>query len=224
MMVWIYSIISTVLVSLVSFVGIFLLSLREKTLRRVLILLICFAIGALLGNSFFDLIPATYSQISNPAFASALILGGFLLFLFIDQILHRKTQISVSQNIKSYGYLSLASDAIHNFTDGILIAIAWLTSPEMGLSVTVAVLVHEIPQEIGDFGILLKAGFSKRKALIFNFYVALTAIVGTVLTLLVGQSVQSFSNYIIPLAAGGFIYIAAVNLTPEIVRSCTRRN
>jgi zinc and cadmium transporter len=207
-----------------SFAGVFFLSLRGKTLRTTLTLLICFAIGALLGNSFFELIPETFRQISNATLASALLLGGFLLFLFIDQFLHHKIQHSEHRNIKSYGYLSLVSDGIHNFTDGILMAMAWLTSPEMGFSVTLAVVVHEIPQEIGDFGILLKAGFSKRKALFFNFYVALTAIFGAVLTLLVGQSVQNFSTYIIPFAAGGFLYIAAVNLLPEIIRSCTRHN
>ena len=95
---------------------------------------------------------------------------------------------------------------------------------EIGIATTVAILLHEIPQEISDFGILLQAGFSKRKALLFNFYAACTAILGTVVTLLVGEKVEHLSIYILPVAAGGFIYLAAASLLPEILKETNKRN
>lgn len=223
-MIWISTIISTILVSLVSFVGIFLLSIKRQVFNRLLLWLICFAAGALLGNSFFHLIPETYHTINNITLASGLIVGGFLFFLLIDQVLQNRTHSVENKKVSAYGYLSLYSDAVHNFTDGVLIAVSFMTSFEAGVAVTFAILLHEIPQEFGDFGILIKAGFTRRKALFYNFLSACTAIFGALLTLWIGGTMQNFSTYIIPIAAGGFLYIATVNLMPEIFRSCSRRN
>ncbi|MDR2824688.1 MAG: ZIP family metal transporter [Prevotellaceae bacterium] len=223
-MICLATLISTFLVSLVSFVGIFLISVKGKTFSQLLLWLICFAAGALIGNCFFHLIPETYHSISNLTLAAGLIVGGFLFFLLIDQFLYHHAHKSENKKISTYGYLSLYSDTVHNFTDGVLIAIGFTTSFEAGVAVTVAILLHEIPQEFGDFGILIKAGFTRRKALIYNFLSGCAAIVGALLTLCVGTVMKSFSTYILPIAAGGFLYIATVNLLPEIFRSCTRKN
>ncbi|MDR1653062.1 MAG: ZIP family metal transporter [Prevotellaceae bacterium] len=223
-MIWSATLIGTFLVSMVSFVGIFLVSGRGKIFNRLLLCLLCFATGALLGNCFFHLIPETYGSISNVMLASGLIIGGFMFFLLIDLYLHKRAERSKNRRISTYGYLSLYSDAVHNFTDGVLIAVAFTTSFEAGLTVTFAILLHEIPQEFGDFGILIKAGFSRRKALIYNFLSGCTAILAAALTLCAGSVMQNFSTYIIPIAAGGFLYIATVNLMPEIFRNCTRKN
>lgn len=221
---WLYALISTLFVSVISFSGVFLISLKSDVLKKILMLLVPFAIGALLGNTFFHLLPESYFHIENLAAVSWLTLGGFLFFLLIDQYLRNRKPRQDKDQIKSYGYLSLYADAFHNFTDGILIAVAWLASPELGLASTLAVALHEIPQEIGDFGVLLRAGFSKGKALLYNFYSASTAILGTLLALWMGEAIDYLSLYILPLAAGGFVYLAAANLLPEVLREASRRS
>lgn len=224
--VWLYALISTVVVSLISLLGVLLLAFNTKKLQSILLILICFSVGALLGNSFFHLVPESYFHIESAHTASWLIIGGFILFFLIEQLLHShqpNTPESASQ-IKSYGYLSLYADGIHNFTDGILIGAAWMFSPELGLATTLTVVLHEIPQEISDFGILLKAGFSRRKALLYNFFAAVSAVLGTLIALWFGHEVEHFSTYVLPIAAGGFIYLAASSLLPEILKNTKNKN
>ncbi|MDR0428047.1 MAG: ZIP family metal transporter [Dysgonamonadaceae bacterium] len=217
---WLLALFSAGIVSLMSFIGIFLFSLRQEKLRRILVLLVCFAVGALLGNTFFHLLPESYSHI-EPNHAAWLCISGFLIFFILEQFLHLHPN---KKDVKNFGYLSLYADALHNFTDGILIAIAWMTSSELGIATTLVIILHEIPQEIGDFGVLLQAGFSRKKALMFNFYSACTAILGTVLTLWLGEVINRFSVYILPFAAGGFIYLATTSLLPEVLRESNKRN
>lgn len=222
---WIFALLSTLIVSLISFSGVFMLSLKEDKLRKILIYLICFAVGALLGNTFFHLLPEAYFHIPNANLAAWICIGGFLSFFLIDQSLHTHTKSKDKKDeIKSYGYLSLYTDGLHNFTDGILIGAAWLFTPELGLATTIAIVLHEIPQEISDFGILLRAGFSRKRALMYNFIAACTAILGTLLTLMLGEHIQHLSVYILPIAAGGFIYLAAVSLLPEVLKEASKKN
>lgn len=224
--IWFYALISTVVVSLISLLGVLLLALNTKKLQSILLVLICFSVGALLGNSFFHLVPESYFHIESTQMASWLIIGGFILFFLIEQLLHshQPNHSESTSKVKSYGYLSLYADGIHNFTDGILIGAAWMFSPELGLATTLTVILHEIPQEISDFGILLKAGFSRKKALLYNFFAAISAVLGTVIALWFGHEVEHFSTYVLPIAAGGFIYLAASSLLPEILRSTKNKN
>ena len=110
----------------------------------------------------------------------------------------------------------LFSDSFHNFQDGILIASSFLVDVNLGITTTVIVLLHEIPQEIGDFGVLLHAGFSKTKALLFNFLSGITAILGAVLVILSTKYIGDFNLELTAIAAGGFLYIALVDLIPEL--------
>lgn len=217
-----YAILSACFVSALSFVGVFLLYFKSNKLSRILNLLICFAIGTLLGNAFFQLVPESYFHMESPGTTSWLILGGFFVFFVMEQLLHIRH--GNKKTIKPYGYLSLYADGIHNFVDGILIGATWMFSPELGLATTLGIILHEIPQEISDFGILLRAGFNKRKALLFNFISACTAILGTVITLWIGVKFSQFSIYMLPIAAGGFIYLATGCLIPEILRDTTKKN
>ncbi len=217
-----YAILSACFVSALSLVGIFLLYFKTTKLNSLLNLLICFAIGALLGNAFFQLVPEAYFHIESAATTSWLILGGFFLFFIIEQLIHIRH--NSNKDIKPYGYLSLYADGIHNFVDGVLIGATWMVSPELGIATTLGIILHEIPQEISDFGILIRAGFSKRKALLLNFVTACTAILGTVLTLWIGQQFSHFSIYMLPIAAGGFIYLATGCLIPEIQKETTKNN
>lgn len=219
-----YALLSTLVVSLLSFIGAFLFFIKTKSLLRILTLLICFSVGALLGNAFFHLVPESYFHIPSAHLASWLLLAGFLLFFITDQALHVRAHNNHAAGIKPYGYLSLYADGIHNFTDGILIGATWMFMPEMGLATTLAIIMHEIPQEVSDIGILIRAGFSKRKALFFNFMSACTAILGTVVTLWLGHRIGHFSTYVLPVAAGGFIYLAAGSLLPEILKETNKRS
>ncbi len=215
----IYAILSACVVSAISLIGIFLLYFKTTKLNQILTLLICFTIGALLGNAFFQLIPEAYFHIESAATTSWLILGGFFIFFVVEQLLHIRH--NEAKSIKPYGYLSLYADGVHNFTDGILIGATWMFSPELGLTTTIGIILHEIPQEISDFGVLLRAGFSKKKALLFNFFSACTAILGTLMALWIGSELNHFSIFMLPLAAGGFIYLATNCLIPEILKNTT---
>lgn len=223
---WLYALISTVVVSLISLLGVFLLSLKSHKLNRVLIVLICFSAGAMLGNAFFHLLPESYGHIHPSHLTAWLAIGGFFVFFVMEKLLHshHASDEHHVRKVASYGYMSLYVDSLHNFTDGILIGAAWMVNPEVGLATTLAVILHEIPQEIGDFGILIRAGFSRGKALLFNFLAACTAILGTVLTLWAGERVEHFSDYILPVAAGGFIYLSTNSLFPEIIKETTKKN
>lgn len=216
-----YAILSACFVSILSFIGIFLLCIRTNKLNKIITLLMCFAVGAMLGNAFFQLVPESYFHIESTGLSSWLILGGFLIFFLIEQLLH--SNHNHAKTIKPYGYLSLYADGVHNFADGVLIGATWMFSPELGLITTLGIIMHEIPQEIGDFGILLRAGFSKQKALLFNFISACTAILGTLFALWIGHESSHFSIYMLPVAAGGFIYLATNCLIPEIIRSESRK-
>lgn len=224
--IWLYALVSTFVVSAISLIGVSLFALKSDKLQKILLLLVSFSVGALLGNSFFHLIPESYFHIENVKMTSWLILGGFMLFFIIEQLLHthQTDHLTDSTKVKPYGYLSLYADGIHNFTDGILIGAAWMFSPELGLATTITVILHEIPQEISDFGILLKAGFSKKKAILYNFIVATTAILGTILALWLGHEVEHFSIYVLPVAAGGFVYLASTSLLPEVLRNTKKGN
>ena len=212
---WLSALLSALVVSLISFVGVFLLSLRGDRLGKVLIYLVSFAVGALLGNALFHLLPESYAHLSS-AGTAWLCAAGFLVFFLLEQLLHAHP--GRHGTVKHYGYLSLYADAIHNFTDGILIAVAWIAGPEVGLATTIAIVLHEIPQEISDFGVLLQAGFTRRRALLYNFYSACTSILGAVLTLWIGERLGQLSIYVLPFAAGGFLYLAATSLLPEILK------
>lgn len=223
---WVYAMISTLVVSLISLVGVFLLSIKSLKINRLLVLLMCFSAGAMLGNAFFHLLPESYAHLKPTYLTAWFAIGGYFVFFVMERLIHSHSDEGHHQTpqIKSFGYLSLYADSLHNFTDGILIGAAWMFNAEVGMATTIAVILHEIPQEIGDFGILLKAGFSKGKALLFNFISASTALAGTVITLWAGESVEHFSEYVLPLAAGGFIYLATSSLFPEILKETTKKN
>jgi zinc and cadmium transporter len=118
--------------------------------------------------------------------------------------------------IHPVGYMNLIADAVHNLIDGMLIGASYAVSVPIGIATTMAVILHEIPQELGDFGVLLHAGFTVKRAILFNFLSASVAVVGTIISLLVSASAESFSALMLPFTAGGFIYIAGSDLLPEL--------
>lgn len=206
---------STFIVSLISLVGVFTLAIKENLLRKIIFALIGFSAGALIGGAFLHIIPEVLDKVKSETVFTYVILGLVLFFLMERYFYWRHCHAGVC-DVHAFTYLNLIGDGVHNFIDGMLIAASFVVSVKLGVVATLAVIFHEIPQELGDFGVLIYGGFTKRKALIYNFISALTAMVGALVGYFLSDLAQGFSNFILPLTAGGFIYIAASDLIPEI--------
>lgn len=216
MTVWTYAIISVIFVSLVSLIGLATLAVNARFLKEIVFVSVGFAAGALFGDAFIHLIPESFDKL--PGQTPLCILLGIFAFFGLEKFLRWRHGHSseVGGVIKPVGYMNLFGDGVHNYIDGMLIGASYLTSPSIGLSTTIAVILHEVPQEIGDFGVLLHAGFSRNRALLLNFFTATLAILGAVTALLLGGFVEQFSSAMLPFTAGGFIYIAGSDLIPEL--------
>ena len=223
MSTWIASLASVVLVSLVSLVGVATLSLDEARLRRLAAVLVSFAVGALLGDAFIHLLPEAFARPGDDLRVSLLVLAGMLLFFVVEKLLRHAHGPLHSQAHGSavarpeLAAINVVGDGVHNFIDGVLIAASWLAGPRLGLTTTLAVLLHEIPQELGDFGVLLQSGLRPRSAVLLNLASASVAILGAVTTLAVGSAAATgVTAALVPVAAGGFVYIASADLVPEL--------
>lgn len=214
---WAWTIGSVVAVSLASLAGIAALFLGERRLQNVLFILVSLAVGAMFGDAFIHLVPQAFRQSQSPVSTSLQILVGILLFFLLEKFLLWRHEHQPG-HVHPVGYMNLIADGVHNFLDGILIGVSYLTSLEVGIATTLAVLLHEIPQEIGDFGVLLHAGFSARSAIWLNLLSAVLAIVGAAMALAVGAHVHQLPSVILPMSAGTFIYIAGSDLVPELHR------
>jgi len=212
------AIFSALAISLISFVGIVTLAIKEKTLNKILYLFVGFSTGALLGSAFFHLLPEALKHFANPLQVFQYALISLSLFFVMERILrwHHCHEPGCEIHKRHLGYLNLIGDGIHNLLDGLIIFSAFYTSPALGLPVLISLALHEIPQEIGDYGVLLYAGFKKSQALFYNFISALSAVAGVILGYLLINQMSNLNNFILPFAAGGFIYIAASDLIPEL--------
>lgn len=211
-------------VSLLSLIGLVTISLNEKLLKRVLFLLISLAAGALLGDAFVHLLPEAFSE-ANALAVSLVVISGILSFFLLEKLLHwhhshGEEEFSPDHaKIHPVGNLVLVSDGLHNLVDGLIIGAAFMVSTEIGIATTIAIALHEIPQEIGDFGLLLHAGFSRAKALLYNLFSALVAFLGLALAFTLGEMYAFITPFIAAFAAGNFIYIALADLLPELQRT-----
>jgi len=223
MRTWILSFSSVFAVSLISLIGVVGLSLGEQRVRRLAALLVSFAVGGLLGDAFIHLIPETFARAGDTLVRSLLILVGILLFFVVEKLLRHGHEARhprrprVSTDRPALAAVNLVGDGIHNFIDGVMIGSSYLISTTLGIATTVAVLLHEIPQELGDYGVLIHSGLRARTALLANLASASVAIAGTVVALLVGSVAGiSVTEHLVPITAGGFVYIAAADLIPEL--------
>jgi len=212
-LIWILS--SAFLISLISLIGIFTFFIKENLLHRVLFYLIGFSAGGLLGGAFLHLLPEALEQAESQIVFIYLILG-FISFFILERYLHWRHCHEGVCSVHAFTYLNLIGDSIHNFADGLVIGASFLVSIRFGIITSLAIILHEIPQEIGDFGVLVYGGFSKFKALYYNFVTALTCIVGAILGYFISANIQNFSPFLLSFTAGGFIYIAACDLVPEL--------
>ena len=203
--------------SLASLVGVFTLSLNPKKLKSILSYLVAFAAGALIGDAFIHLLPEAIEENGFVLGTSFAIIAGMLVLFVVEKIIHwRHCHIEEESHHHPFAIVNLVGDSVHNFIDGMVIAAAYLVSIPVGLATTFAVVMHEIPQEIGDFGVLVHGGFTTSRALFFNLLTALTAVAGAVVVLVIGTQFQNSISWLIPFAAGNFIYIAAADLFPEL--------
>jgi len=217
-MIIIYTLLSVLTISLVSFIGVFTLVLKRNLLNKSIFILVSLAVGTLLGDVFIHIIPEAYEKISNSTLISFLIIGGILIFFVLEKVLHwhHHTLEHAEEHHHPIGKMILLGDGVHNFIDGLIIATSYMISIEIGVATTMAVIIHEIPQEIGNFGVLIHAGYKTKKALWYNFLSALTAVAGAATALLFGNITEQFALWLLPLTAGGFIYIALSDLVPEL--------
>jgi zinc and cadmium transporter len=205
---------SVTVVSLVAFVGIIFVGLKEAFLKRILMALVGFASGSLIGGAFIHLLPEAVETTGEGTFYYAI--AGIILFFVTEKFLYWRHCHEENCKIHMFVYLNLIGDGIHNFVDGMIIAASFMLSYDLGLATTLAVISHEIPQEIGDFAVLIYGGLKKKKALAYNFLSALTAIAGSLVTYYSAAYVHGINQFLVPFAAGGFIYIAATDLIPEL--------
>lgn len=206
---------ATILVSLISLVGIFSFAFKNDLFKRILLLLVGFSAGSMIGASFFHLLPEALEHAKDTNIFLYLVLG-FTLFFLLERYFYWRHCHEGKCEVHSFVYLNLLGDGMHNFIDGMIIAAGFVTDVKIGFITTLAVISHEIPQEMGDFAVLVFGGLKKSKALFYNFLSALTAVMGALLGYFVSEKVHGFSNFLLPFACGGFIYIASSDLIPQL--------
>jgi zinc and cadmium transporter len=217
MLDWILAISSVIAISAISLIGILFIWVTEKKLKKTFTYLVSFAVGGLLGDVFLHLMP----EIIDTGFGTTtalILIAGILSSFMVERFLQwRHCHIPTSgEHPHSFAYMNLFGDSIHNLIDGLIVGGSYLASIPLGIATTIAVIFHEIPQELGDFSVLIYGGFTKKKALTFNFLTALTAVVGAIIALALGSMLDGFVPLLVPFAAGNFIYIAGSDLIPEL--------
>jgi zinc and cadmium transporter len=208
-------VLSGLLMSVIALIGAAALLLRESTLQRVITPLVAFAAGSLLGGAFLHMIPASIDEMGTGVALFAWILVGFSLFYAVEQFLHwHHCHRQYSDCHQPQQYLILLGDGLHNFVGGVAVAGAFMIDIRLGMTAWLAAAAHEVPQELGDFAVLVHGGWSKKTALAYNLLSALTFPFGGVLAYLASFRIDV--SFLVPFAAGNFIYIAASDLVPEV--------
>lgn len=214
-------IIASLIGSMFALIGGVILLTKEQLARKISLLLVSFAVGSLLGAAFFELLPEALREIGDRSAFTFVILGLLTLFLFEKFLKWYHCHDRETCDIHTFSGAVLFGDAIHNFIDGIIIALSFSLSTPAGIAATIAVFFHEVPQEIGDFGVLLHAGYSKGKVLLYNTLTALTTLVGAVVGYIALPLISGVLPQLISFAAGTFIYIAISDLMPELRHKTT---
>lgn len=214
---FLYPLIAVFLISSISILVAFFFPISKS--HKGLLYMVSFATGALFGDAFIHLLPEAIEESANPQWTFLLVLLGIIIMFILEKIIHWHHCHHVDEHdhvVAPLAKINLLGDAVHNFIDGLIIAASFIVSFPVGVATTIAVVLHEIPQEIGDFCVLLHAGVNKRRALILNALIALTAIAGVLIGLVLSSSIEGMTAILIPIAAGSFIYIAGSDLIPEL--------
>jgi len=211
---FVFILLATVINGFVGLIGVLTLWVSGKSLSKILIILVAFSAGALLSGAFFHLM-AESLEAMGAITAFAYLLTGFIAFFLIERFLHWRHCHEGKCDVHPFTQLVLIGDGIHNFIDGVVIAASFMISIAFGWITTLVIILHEIPQELGDFGVLVYGGFEKARALGFNFLAQLTCIIGGFVGFFLLYTPESIA-FLLPFAAGGFIYIASSDLIPEL--------
>ena len=217
-MAWLYTLVSVFIISLISLLGVVTIALKKDFLQKIINYLVSLSAGALLGGVFFHLLPEASEELGFTSTLAVYILGGILIFFVLEKLIAwRHCHITTCEDHPHpIATMNLIGDALHNFIDGMIIAGTYLVSIPLGISTTIAVIFHEIPQEIGDFGVLVHGGYRRLKAILMNFLCSFTAVLGALVILFLKVEVEVVTKVLVPLTAGGFIYIAVSDLIPEL--------
>lgn len=212
---------STFLISVIAWIGVLTFFLKDELLERILLVLVALSAGALTGGAFLHLLPEAVAMMGviSPVKLFLPAIVGFCVLFALEQFIHWHHHHSATHDREPFSYLILISDGLHNFIDGLVIAGSFLVGFQLGVVTALVVALHEIPQEIGDFGVLVYGGFERFRALVLNYLSALTVVVGGVVGYYLSGAVEGTVIYILPFAAGNFIYIAASGLIPEIKKT-----
>ena len=215
---WIYTLASVGITSLIGFIGIITFSIKGELLKRIVLFLVSFSAGALFGDAFLHLLPEAVAKSGFTPLISLSLIAGLMFFFILEKIIFwRHCHVETSaDHPHPFAWMNLFGDGFHNFIDGMVIAGSYLVSFELGLATTLAVILHEIPQEIGDYGVLVHGGFGKIRALFLNFYAQLASVAGALLILTMNFDLAVINQFLVPFTAGGFIYIAGSDLIPEL--------
>lgn len=214
---------ATLLISSGSLIGVLAISIKPVVLNKFLLPLVSLSAGTMLGASFLHLLPESVESM-DAHLVFQLALFAFIAFFLLERFLHwRHCHDENHLTRHTIGYMNLLGDGIHNFIDGLLIAASFAAGDSLGIVAVLAIALHEIPQEIGDFGVLLHSGFNRNKALLANIAVSLTAVLGGIVGYFLTHSTEIFASYLVPVAAGGFIYIAGADLIPELKEGKTSK-
>jgi zinc and cadmium transporter len=232
MSIFYWILLSTFIVATLSLVGIALIFLQGKHFNSLVLTLVALSAGAMLGNVAFHIFPETFEMVEEGRvgmftvmllFVSAFVVSFLFERVFVLRHCHSSSHHGdVAQtheckhHIKPYAQLALLSDGIHNFIDGLVLAASFVVSPALGLTTTFAIALHEVPQELGDYAVLVHGGYKKKRALILNYLSASTVIIGGVVGYFLTTSIDMAVPLLLPFAAGGFLYIAAADLLPEL--------
>ncbi|MEW6087143.1 MAG: ZIP family metal transporter [bacterium] len=216
--IWIYTILSVSTVSLISLLGIIFVFVNTEKLKLILLFLVSFSVGGLFGDALIHLVPESFRNSSNNLLVSIFIILGILIFFVLEKFFSwRHCHLPTSEHHPHpIAMMNIIGDGLHNLIDGMMIGAGYLVSPSIGFSTTLAVIIHEIPQEIGDYSILIYGGYSRKKAMLANFLSASVAVLGAIISLVIGPKVEAYSALLMPLTAGGFIYLAGSDLIPEL--------
>ncbi len=217
--VWIYTLASAFLLSLIALIGIILVPFKFEKLKKTLIYFVSFSAGALFGGAFFHLLPEIVREKGGlNFFVSSLVIGGIVLFFILEKVVHWHHNIIEYEKEHTHplAIMSLIGGGFHNLLDGLVLGASFLVSIPVGIAITMAILFHAIPKELGWFGVLVHGGFSKSKALLFNYLSSMFIIIGAVTSLIASSYVENIQFFIIPVSAGGFIYLAGSDLIPEL--------
>jgi len=211
-----YALIASVIVSLISLIGVFALVIKDSLLKKLIIFLVAFAAGGLIGGAFFDILPEASEYVKDITQLFFYVILGYTLFFILEKYLHWRHCHTPECEVHRFTYLNIIGDIVHNFSDGLIMGAVFLINIKVGIATTLAIVFHEIPHELGNFTVLIYGGFSKYRALFYNFLSSLFAIAGTIVGYYCASKISGFASILLPAAAGGFIYIASCDLIPEL--------